>query len=480
MTRRLMQKLPFDLPQHFKDKWIIQNLPKYYKQSPKCSLFEKQSNLSKLPVPKLEQTLAKYLKSLEPLLSPKELARSIRIVNDFKDDPFALTLQTRLIEKSKGWLAEYWNNYAYLEWRDPCAGNVNFFYHFKDDLRNQVNRASCLIREFIGFRQLIINHELDPEVIKDDVLCSHMYNFLFNSTRVPLKPRDQVATYNHKQYSHVVVLYKHSFYKISTIINNVLLSSAEIEQQLNHIVLNHDGTLGLGIGALTSSHRDKWADIRDMLVGEGNLDVLETIQSAAFAVCLDDSEPVTLEECATTFLYGDLKNRWFDKSCQLIVCANGKAGVNNEHSMMDGTINTRLCDTVLSNMDRHDAGEQSNQTVPQPVQLNFKVNPKIVKAVQSSVEDFDKWSNPHNLSVLAYYGYGKEFIKDIKCSPDAYVQMGLQLAYFKLTGKVAPTYESATIRKYRYSRTETCRTVSNESKAFCVGMMDGSLNVLQK
>ena len=42
----------------------------------------------------------------------------------------------------------------------------------------------------------------------------------------------------------------------------------------------------------------------------------------------------------------------------------------------------------------------------------------------------------------------------------------MQLAYFKYTGKIRPTYESAATRKFLKGRTETGRTVSNESKKF--------------
>ena len=483
MTRRLMQKLPFDLPQHFKDKFRLNNLPKYYESQTETSLFEKQPQLPKLPVPELNKTLSKYLKSLEPLLTPNELTRTKRIVEEFKNDPFTKSLQKRLQERSdsseKGWLAEYWNNYAYLEWRDACAGNVNFFYHFKDDFRPQVNRASALIREFIGFRQLIINHELSPEMIKDQPLCSHMYNFLFNTTRIPLKPRDQVAVSNARENHHVVVIYRHNIYIINTVINNSLLSTNEIQQQIQQIVLQEqDRPHGIGLGALTSWNRDKWSDVYQHLLKDPENKVLfNKLQTAAFSVSLDEHSPVTLEECATTFLYGDVSNRWFDKSEQLIVCANGKAGLNNEHSMMDGTINTRLCDQVLQNMNAHDAGQPTNQLIPKPQKLRFKIDKHVLGQIDLAKQDFKKWADPHHLSVLAYYGYGKSFIKELKCSPDAFVQMALQLAFYKLNKKCVPTYESATIRKFKYSRTETCRSVSNESVAFCKAFEDPQADV---
>jgi carnitine O-acetyltransferase len=63
-------------------------------------------------------------------------------------------------------------------------------------------------------------------------------------------------------------------------------------------------------------------------------------------------------------------------------------------------------------------------------------------------------------------------IKKFKCSPDAYVQMTIQLAYHKMYGKNRPTYESAATRRFQQGRTETCRTVSDESVAFCDAMAD--------
>ena len=486
MLQRAMRQIPNHLPQYSNSKSHLSNIPQYYNPtSTTTTLFEKQSTLSKLPIPSIDATLSKYIKSLEPLATPSQLQRTIKIANEFKNDPIAKTLQNRLVERSKdptGWLAEYWNNYAYLEWRDACAGNVNFFYHFKDDNRPQSLRAAVLTREMIGFRQLITSHSLSPEYNGDSPLCSHMYNYLFNTTRIPVKPRDQIAVYNgtNSNNSHVIVLYKQHIFSINTIINDVLLSTHEIKQQIDFI-LNNTHDLGVGLGALTSWHRDNWSDAYQLLAQQqGNADALHQLQSAAFVLCLDDHSPVTLEECATTFLYGNVKNRWFDKSCQLIVCQNGKAGMNNEHSMMDGTINTRLADTILTNAAlHHDPGTNTKQLIPNPKELTFNIHDTVLANISEAVAAFDKWTAPHNISVLAYYGHGKSFIKSMKCSPDAYLQMALQLAYYKLHHEVCATYESATLRQYIYSRTETCRSCSNESKAFVMGMQQ-SLSFKEK
>ena len=53
-----------------------------------------------------------------------------------------------------------------------------------------------------------------------------------------------------------------------------------------------------------------------------------------------------------------------------------------------------------------------------------------------------------------YTGYGKGLIKKFKMSPDAYAQMAIQLAYYRLKGTVRATYESAQTRKFLAGRTE--------------------------
>jgi carnitine O-acetyltransferase len=63
--------------------------------------------------------------------------------------------------------------------------------------------------------------------------------------------------------------------------------------------------------------------------------------------------------------------------------------------------------------------------------------------------------------------YGSRFIKEVaQCSPDAYVQLAMQLAYWRLYKEVTPVYESASIRLFKHGRTETGRSMSSESLEF--------------
>ena len=51
-----------------------------------------------------------------------------------------------------------------------------------------------------------------------------------------------------------------------------------------------------------------------------------------------------------------------------------------------------------------------------------------------------------------------------KLSPDAYIQMAMQLAYRRMHGRGTPTYETASTRLFHHGRTETIRTYSEDSQ----------------
>jgi carnitine O-acetyltransferase len=49
----------------------------------------------------------------------------------------------------------------------------------------------------------------------------------------------------------------------------------------------------------------------------------------------------------------------------------------------------------------------------------------------------------HDVQVCSFHGYGSDFMKNAGYSPDAYVQMAMQLASFRLWGEQAGTYEAS-------------------------------------
>jgi carnitine O-acetyltransferase len=143
--------------------------------------------------------------------------------------------------------------------------------------------------------------------------------------------------------------------------------------------------------------------------------------------------------------------------------------------MMDGTPTHRLNDYAnmlifTDALDFNNPDIRSN--LPDPTPLRWEITPEIQNDLEAAERHFDRQIGAHELRVQAYQGYGKGLIKKFKCSPDAYVQMVIQLAYHKMYGKNRPTYESAATRRFQQGRTETTRTVSDDSVAFCEAMAD--------
>eukprot|EP00302_Diacronema_sp_CCMP2436_P004705 CAMPEP_0179910284 /NCGR_PEP_ID=MMETSP0982-20121206/45685_1 /TAXON_ID=483367 /ORGANISM="non described non described, Strain CCMP 2436" /LENGTH=230 /DNA_ID=CAMNT_0021811827 /DNA_START=414 /DNA_END=1106 /DNA_ORIENTATION=- len=57
---------------------------------------------------------------------------------------------------------------------------------------------------------------------------------------------------------------------------------------------------------------------------------------------------------------------------------------------------------------------------------------------------------------------------------DFFVQMAIQLAYFRMHGEPVATYETGHTRAFYHGRTETIRACSSESVAFCKAMTESS------
>ena len=121
-----------------------------------------QASLPRLPVPPLYSTLYKYLETIRPHLTTTEYARSEAVVREFGASPRAAELQKRLEARAAepgtvNWLADWWNNVAYMAFRDPVVVNVSYFFlHMADPaIQDAPKRAATLIKAMLPFRTLV-------------------------------------------------------------------------------------------------------------------------------------------------------------------------------------------------------------------------------------------------------------------------------------------------------------------------------------
>lgn len=442
-----------------------------------------EDSLPRLPVPTLVETSKRYLKSVHPLLNKAEYEKTKKIVDEFtQPGSIGPELQKRLEarredSKHRNWIYEWWNDAAYLSYRDPVIPYVSYFYSHRDDRRrrNPAKRAAAITTAVLEFKKQVDQGSLEPEYMKKLPISMESYQWMFNTCRVPGKAVDHPVKYSHKDHKYIVVVRKNQFYKVMYEVGGQQLTYSELKIQFGRIY--RTAHKAPAVGALTVQNRDLWYSARESLVKAhpANAATLEAIQASAFLVCLDDASPITLEERAHQYWHGDGANRWFDKPLEFIINDNGTSGFLGEHSMMDGTPTHRLNDyanmMIFSN--RLDLAESSIRSdLAEPIALKFHVNNAVNKEIHRALADHEALIAQHELRVQAYQGYGKGLIKKFKCSPDAYVQMIIQLAYHKMYGTNRPTYESAATRRFQQGRTETCRSVSDESVAFCSAMAD--------
>ncbi|KAI8597748.1 acyltransferase ChoActase/COT/CPT [Dissophora ornata] len=460
-----------------------------------------QAEIPSLPIPPLDQTLDRYLQTVRPLATDQEYENTVAAVKAFRGDiagqGHGKDLDRRLREHARAceargtsWLAEWWDEWAYFTHRDSSTFYVNYYFGFQDDPRmpTQTARAALLVSLALEFRQLIATRTLSPDMARNAPFCMNMYQFLFNYSRIPGLAEDAAVGFPTDTNNHICVVRNGKFYIFETLHlqsePSSVLSSREIMIQLERIkkMADDDHSIVPKIGILSTGQRDQVGRDRVTLfeAHASNRAHMAKIESSMFVLCLDSTSPSTSQEFSRACWHGDGASRWFDKCFQLIVFANGRAGMNGEHSKMDATPTSRLCRFMIDeaqarplpdfrNLNAEDLYECAS-ALEKPEPLKFVSNAALDRAVADAHVCFRKTVEAHEMVPTEFKGYGKGLIKAFKMSPDAYVQMALQLAYYRKHGELVATYESAATRKYRHGRTETARSCSIESKAFCEAM----------
>ena len=139
------------------------SIPEGYKADPNQGpMLRYEASLPHLPVPLLSSTLSKYLETIRPHMTSSEYARSEAAVHEFGASSRGAELQRRLEARAAepgttNWLADWWNDAAYMAYRDPVVVNVSYFFlHMADPaIQDAPRRAATLIKAMLPFRTLV-------------------------------------------------------------------------------------------------------------------------------------------------------------------------------------------------------------------------------------------------------------------------------------------------------------------------------------
>ncbi|KAH9068364.1 carnitine acetyltransferase [Lactarius deliciosus] len=381
--------------------------------------------LPRLPVPELHQTLSKYLQSLVPLLQEDEaqggaswrsaLQERQQWADEFERGVGA-KCQERLYALDKAsprnWLDDnIWLKKAYHEWRSPLLINSNWWLAFSNDDRI----PEGVLREPPSFSKHI---ELNPWQVRRAAWLTYRHlefkdnlarqEIYPNTTRTGLWFQETVA----KTFNTCRIPQPHCD-SLST-----QASTCRLRGVVHDVVARIEaGEVPVPVGILSADDRDRWSENLQYILSLSatNQKSLEVVQQSIFAI---DSHLHNIRSSINA------RNRWFDKAYTLIVETNTRAGAMGEHSPCDALVPSIVADYAV-------------------------------------------------VHVLWFSDYGVEWITSMtRLAPDAYIQMALQLAWYKSRGSFTATYETALTRAFDKARTETIRALTEDSRAWVLSMTD--------
>ncbi|XP_037609007.1 carnitine O-acetyltransferase [Sebastes umbrosus] len=459
-----------------------------------------QKGLPSLPVPPLQQTCERYMSALEPIVEVDELKHTKELVDDFqKAGGVGERLQRGLEKRAQNavnWLSDWWVQVAYLDYRLPVVvhsspGLVLPRMDFSDK-QGQIRFAAKLIAGVLDFKIMIDNETLPVEYLGGKSLCMNQYYEVLSSCRIPGLKRDAIVNHAKSSPKHITVVHNFQFFVLEVYNSDgTPLTADQLCVQLERICSSSLQTNTEPVGILTTQHRDSWGKAYiNLCKDKTNKESVSAIQRSIFTLCLDGAMPQasdgTYRSCAAVqMLHGggsqwNSGNRWFDKTLQFIIGEDGSCGANYEHAPAEGPPIVALIDHVVEYTRKSEMTQTPTVLLPMPQKLHFNMTPEIKKDIEEAKHAMNILAQDLDVRVIVFGHFGKNVPKAHKMSPDAFIQMALQLAYYRMYQRCCATYESASLRMFRLGRTDTIRSASSASATFVKAFDDPSKQNTEK
>lgn len=463
-----------------------------------CVRQEQFSSVPQQPIPPLAQTLQRYLQALEPLLPPEELAHTRRMAQEFgRPGGLGAQLQKRLevrARNTKNWITDWWVQCSYLENREPLAVHSNPAISLPrrdfNDWRSQLVFASKLIAAVLDFKALVDRGQLPVERMRGRPLCMELYPLMFSSCRVPGPKHDSIAHFGRARRSptHITVVRNYQFFQLEVYNSDgSRMTESQIHAQLLRIRSQSWKTDKEPMGILTSEHRHTWGAAYNRLLRDKiNKASVRSIETGLFSLCLDSpvmriSDEKYASRKAAQVLHGggtfsNSGNRWFDKTLQFVVGEDGSWGLLYEQATAEGPQVATLLHHILEYCERPDPKRAPLVPLPMPKKLYFYIDPEIKRDIELAKQNLDILINDLDVNVFNFKRFGKELPKRNKMSPNAFIQVALQLSYYRVHNEVCPSCDIASQRMFRGGRTEYIRSPTKEALTFVLAFDNPSVS----
>lgn len=434
------------------------------------SVYQTDLSLPKLPIPKLSDTDKNLRDMIRPLVSAQQFMQTEQQLNLFfaANGP-ASDLQAYLynwrdsLPGSESWLRPIWDD-IYLGFRERLPVNMN--YGFELDARRWGAEEALprFIAALAGSIRRIRDESYEPDSGKAGPLSMDMMKYMIY-TRIPCQVRDLWYHLPLTDTPTIAVVCNQNWFLLSLCNESGQPASPEsIHTALNEIRQQAGEKPGEPVSAFTAAPREEACALRTELSRHPlNRTNLEGIEKSLFVVCLDPADEL-LARTGADVICGDAANRWFDKSLQ-IISSGDRIALNFEHSGCDAAIWVFILAAADSMIMNNDFSTTATE-VPHIRKLIWSLSPIAKEGLEKKREDLRQLSQQLIFDRGVLTALGKEAIKALGCSPDAFVQLLYQAAYLELTGKIGSVYEAVAVRGFYQGRTECQRPVSTESVEF--------------
>ena len=491
----------FDVMSEKKNICSFSNRILFQEESNKVRVSRIMSTLASLPVPDLESSLNELKMSAASFAaSQEEYTNFCTLVNEFSKvtGPKLHRLLVEKSSKTENWLSDdWWMNKAYLEGRDTIMvwsnpGLICPRIDVPSGRNSTIRYISNFILGTLDFRSFLASGGNPEPGVSGQ--CMRQYERVFGTTRIPGTEVDSIKLGQLDCSNDLsIVISRHgNFYKVTLPKIETQMDVSNLSKSMEVVIekiLSEDQNPGK-IGALTVLPRTKWAELYQKL----DQNSINSILESQFVVSIDhiDNKKEFVEDWSNSMarqvLHGDSRNignRWFDKTIQLIVAVSSGgsqvlgSGICYEHTAAEGPPIVRLMEHAMKYLVKQSANPTSVRTsndsvrtsndsvrTPSDSLLSVQKLPFDPSPVQSGLSDAVTFhhdlARSLDLQVLEFTEFGKERIKSLKVSPDSFIQVAINWAYYRVHKTTVACYESASTRAFLNGRTECIRSVTPE------------------
>lgn len=333
-----------------------------------------------------------------------------------------------------------------------------------------LQRAAILLIAAREIHRDLISGRFSPDQYRGRNLEMGQYANLF-STQVIHDGR-RFRLFKSTCTSHITVLAANKFYSVDFGTQGDVWSGPELLQALTTIRASSRTTAdksGNSSPAFISGAKPATQAriMAELLKDPTAAQSLNRMRHSFLTLCLDlDLTPASAAEAAAFAHSWNCANRWYNSALQIVVFGNSKAClIFNFSAYLDGNIQMRAASelwnrSAIMNFDGLQAVEKPRLALPR--ELRLPISPKLLDEARADVASVVD----HQQSTFELADFGKSFFAAHNLDPVAAFVVALQLAVFRLTGRISRIRQLLTMSRYRYMDLATAIVTTRQMISF--------------